>query len=152
MADENTRTTRTPRDLISRESSKRRWAPPSLLPEPRPQEGYSFRWIRISTNGQVDANNISSKIREGYEPVRAVDHPELGLSAIDSGRFQGCVESGGLLLCKIPSDMVEQRNAYYQNHARMQEQALDENFMRENDPRMPLISERKSKVTFGSGN
>ena len=152
MADENTRVTRTPRDLGTREATKRRWAPPALLPEPKPQDGYVFRWIRISSNGQTDANNLSSKLREGFEPVRAVDHPELGLSPIESGRFEGCVENGGLLLCKIPRDFVDDRNAYYQQRAQQEEKALDENYMRESHPTMPVLpTERKSRVTFGTG-
>lgn len=152
MANEQNQSPRTPRTLTTREETKRRWAPPALLPEPLPQAGYVFRWVRISLNGTTDANNMSSKLREGYEPVRAEDHPELGLPAIETGRFKGGIENGGLLLCKIPEEFVQQRNEYYQNRARQEEQALDNNFMRENDPRMPLLTpERKSKITFGSG-
>lgn len=153
MADEQNRSPRTPRTLTTREETKRRWAPPSLLPEPTPQDGYVFRWVRISMAGANDATNMSGKLRQGYEPVRAEDHPELGLHAVESGKFKGCIENGGLLLCKIPQEFVQQRNDYYQNKTRQETEAVDNSFMRENDPRMPLLApERKTKVSFGSGN
>lgn len=145
-------TTRTPRTLKTRESTKRVWQPPSALPEPEPHDGYSFRWVRISMAGRDDASNLTGRLREGFEPVRAEDHPELSLHAVESGKFKGCVESGGLLLCKIPTEMVQQRNDYYSGQTKQQIDAVDNQLMRENDARMPLFKERKTKVTFGSGN
>ena len=40
---------------------------------------------------------------------------------------------------------------YYDKQNKSQIDSVDNNFLRENDPRMPLFSERKTKVTFGSG-
>lgn len=141
------------RELATREKSTRTrsWAPPTLLPDPNPEPGYEFRWVRLSTLGQKDPMNVSSKLREGWEPVRAADHPEVHLEMVEDQRFKDNIVVGGLMLCKIPSEMVEQRNAYYNGQAQAQIASVDNNFMRENDPRMPLFAEKKSKVTFGSG-
>lgn len=145
--------TRTTRVINTRESNerKRSWAPPTLLPDPLPEEGYTFRWVRISTTGTSDPMNISSKLREGWEPVKASDHPEVHLVITEEGRFKDNIVVGGLMLCKIPTELVLQRDAYYNGHAESQMNSVDNNFMRENDPRMPLFNERKTKVTFGSG-
>lgn len=142
------------RELETRDRKERpkSWAPPTLLPEPAPQDGYKFRWIRVSTLNQADPTNLSAKLREGWEPVRASDHPELHLSGMDmSEKFKDNVVIGGLILCKTPAELVEQRNSYYQEQTANQTQSVDNHFMRQSDPRMPLISERKSTVSFGKG-
>jgi len=145
---------RNSREIEKRETKERpkSWAPPTLLPVPAPQDGYSFRWIRISTMNQADPTNLSAKLREGWEPVRAVDHPELQLFGTDtSERFKDNVVVGGLMLCKTPTEFVNQRNAYYQQQTDNQTSSVDNHFMRQSDPRMPLYSEKSSKVTFGKG-
>jgi hypothetical protein len=107
--------------------------------------------VRTSTLGAADPSNISSKLREGYEPCKGEDYPELMMHASTEGRFKGNIEVGGLLLCRIPSEFMKQRSAYYDQQNRAQTESVDNNFLRENDPRMPLFSEKRSKVTFGSG-
>ena len=141
------------RELEKRERTPRKqaWRRPELLPSPTPQAGYTFHWVRLSTRGQSDAINVSSKLREGWEPVRAVDHPEIFLSNIENERFKDNVVIGGLLLCKAPVELVEERNAYYALQTKSQMIAVDQSLMRENDPRMPLFNERKTTVTFGKG-
>ena len=150
MAEANART---PRDLASREKTARSvYVPPSSLPDPTPEAGYAFRWIRTSTLNKLDATNVSSKLREGWEPVKASDHPEIRLFGSSSNaQFPDSVEVGGLLLCKTPVEFTEQRNDYYRNQAEAQMQSVDNTYMRENDPRMPMFKERKSTVTFGKG-
>jgi len=144
---------RTSRDLETREIAERpkQWMPPQLLPDPNPEPGYAFRWIRVSTLNKADATNVSSKLREGWEPVKASDHPEIRLFGSTNGQFPDSVEVGGLLLCKTPVEFTEQRDAYYRKQAESQMQAVDNTFMRENDPRMPMFKERRSEVTFGKG-
>ena len=127
------------------------WRPPETLPSPDNRPGWTHRWIRLSTNGVNDPGNISSKLREGYEPCKAEDYPEMMLHATTEGRFKGNIEVGGLMLCRIPSEFLEQRAAYYANMNKTQMESVDHNFLRESDSRMPLFSEKKSKVTFGSG-
>jgi hypothetical protein len=107
--------------------------------------------VRIASNGQDDPTNVSGKLREGWEPVKAEDHPELQLYAIAEGRFKGGVEVGGLLLMKTPTRLVEQRNMHYNRQTQGQMEAVDSSLMKENDPRMPLFNERKTRVTFGKG-
>ena len=145
--------TRASRDTEVRAQTERtrKWMPPQLLPDPHPEDGYAFRWIRLSTLGAADAINISSKLREGWEPVKASDHPEVQLMGGQSLRFPDSIEIGGLLLCKTPVEFTEQRDAHYRDQANTQMASVDNNFMRENDPRMPLFKERSTKVTFGKG-
>lgn len=145
---------RVPRELETRAKFERpkAWMPPEKLPSPNPEPGYSFRWIRVSTLGASDPMNVSSKLREGWEPVKASEHPEIQLMGTgQSSRFPDSIEIGGLILCKTPTELVDQRNAYYQTQADGQMKSVDNNFMRENDPRMPLFKERRSEVSFGRG-
>ena len=124
---------------------------PEVLPSPHEEPGYVFRWIRVSTQGNVDATNLSSKLREGWEPVKASDHHEITMVTTEIERFKDNVVIGGLMLCKAPKELAEERNEYYETQTKSQMQSVDNSFMRENDPRMPLFNERKSKVTFGKG-
>ena len=141
------------RDLSTREVAERpkQWMPPKLLPDPIAEEGYAFRWIRIASLGKDDATNYSSKLAEGWEPVKASDHPEIRLFNAAAAKFPDSIEVGGLLLCKTPVEFTHQRNAYYSQQAEAQMNSVDNTFMRENDPRMPMFKERKSTVTFGKG-
>jgi len=141
------------RELDTRETFARptAWRPPETLPMPNDRPGWTHRYVRISTMGTADPSNISSKLREGYEPCKAEDYPELMMHASIEGRFKGGVEVGGLLLCRIPEEFMTQRAKYYENLNKSQVDSVDNNFLRENDPRMPLFSEKRTKVTFGSG-
>lgn len=141
------------RALETREAAERpkQWMPPQLLPDPTPEEGYAYRWVRISTLNNADPGNISGKLREGWEPVKASDHPEIRLFGSTNGRFPDSVEVGGLLLCKTPVEFTEQRDAYYQQQANAQMQSVDNTYMRENNPKMPLFQEKSSRVSFGKG-
>jgi hypothetical protein len=127
------------------------WRPPELLPSPDRRDGWSHRWVRIASMGAQDPTNISSKLREGYEPCKAEDYPELMMHASTEGRFKGNIEVGGLLLCRIPEEFMVQRSQHYASQNKAQMESVDNNFLRENDPRMPLFSEKKTKVSFGSG-
>ena len=142
------------RELTTRDNKvrKKAWTRPEVLPSPNPEPGYAFRWVRTSNQGQVDATNVSSKIREGWEPVKATDHPEIVMVTVENERFAENVVIGGLMLCKAPVELVDERSAYYKQQTDSQIHSVDNNLMRENDPRMPLFSDRKSKVTFGKGN
>lgn len=144
---------RTPREIESRDKQERpkQWMPAQLLPIPNPEPGYGLRWIRVSTLGTDDPMNVSSKFREGWEPVKASEHPEIQLMSGGKNRHPDSIEIGGLILCKTPIEFVKQRDAYYQQQADGQMSSVDNNFMRENDPRMPLFTERQSKVSFGRG-
>jgi hypothetical protein len=139
---------RTPRDVATREKTARHvYVPPSHLPDPTPQPGKRFRWVATQLLGQSMATNVSTRRREGWEPVRAEDHPELMLPPNANGN----IEIGGLMLCSAPEEMIESRNAYYNNQAERQMETVDNNLMRQSDPRMPIFNERKSSTSFGKG-
>jgi hypothetical protein len=146
-----------PRSQDTRQSAERiaaTWRPASDLPEPTPQPGWVFRWIRTSYMNAPDPRNVSTARREGWVPCLAKDHPEIDLSFDSRAASQGSnqnIEIGGLMLCKLPTEVANQRDAYFQNATKMQTESVDRNYMRENDPRMPLFSDRKSSTSFGSG-
>lgn len=143
---------RIPREFEVRAKAERpkKWLPPTMLPDPNPEPGYAFRWIRVSTLGTNDPGNVSSKLREGWEPVKASEHPEIQLMG-RGGTFPDSIEIGGLILCKTPEEFVQQRTAHYQNETDSQTSAVDNHFMRQSDTRMPLFRERRSEVSFGRG-
>lgn len=141
------------REFQTREVDERpkQWRAPELLPEPDKQAGYSYHWVRVATLNNADPRNLSSKLREGWEPVRAEEQPKFKLLVDPDSRFKDNIEIGGLLLCKTPTEYVEQRNAHYNNLTQSQTEAVDNNLMRQSDPRMPIFNERKSSTSFGKG-
>ena len=142
------------RELSDRESEKRpaTWTPPTVLPVPEPQEGYAFRWVRTAMRNEPDNMNVSRKLREGWEPVKIEDHPELKVLPDIDTRFEGNVVVGGLMLCKMASEILEQKRAYNDQQAQTQIEAVENNYLREQDARMPMLpSERSTRVTFGDG-
>jgi len=142
-------TNRTPRSMETREKTTRYvYKPASALPEPAPEPGFAFRWVATTVFGQSNQTNVSQKFREGWVPVKADDYPELQIQGNDKGQ----IEIGGLLLCKAPKEMVEARSEYHANIAQQQMSSVDNHFMRNNDARMPLFSEKKSSSTRGFGN
>jgi len=145
---------RTPRELNTRAMVERpkQWSPPELLPEPDKEPGYRYRWIRVSNLNVADPRNLSGKLREGWEPVKVEEQPQFQLLIDPSSRFKDNIEVGGLLLCKTPEEFVEQRNAYYAKQTQAQTDAVDNNFMSQSDPKMPLFRERKSTTSFGKVN
>ena len=142
------------RELESRETQERpkQWAPAELLPEPDKEAGFAYRWIRVATLNQADPRNLSAKLREGWEPVRIEEQPKFQLLVDPNSRFKDNIEIGGLLLCKTPEEFVKQRNAHYDKQTQAQTEAVDNNLMRQSDPRMPIFQERKSSSSFGKGN
>ena len=145
---------RTPRTNETREAESRpvTWTPPSLLPDPAPQDGYKFRWVRTTLNGQPDPSNVSYRMREGWVACKRSDHPELAHLTDPNSKNPENIESGGLLLCKMPVEMIEARDRHFRNIANNQMESVDNNFMRESDPRMPVLKpERSTRTTFGRG-
>ena len=143
------------RGLDNRATSYRptSWQAPEALPMPEDRPGWKHRYVRLSTLGAADPSNISSKLREGYEPVKAEEYPELMMHAATEGRFKGGIEIGGLLLCRIPAEFMEQRAKHFENLNKSQMESVDNNFLRERDSRsnMALFADKKTNVTFGSG-
>lgn len=141
------------RELETRAISERpkQWQQPELLPEPDKMPDYAYRWIRVSTLNNADPRNLSAKLREGWEPVPVEEQPKFRLLVDPASRYRDNIEIGGLLLCKTPVDFVRQRNEFYSKQTQAQTEAVDNNLMRQSDPRMPLYKERKSTTSFGKG-
>ena len=139
------------RDMQTREMTERpkQWRPPELLPEPDKQLGYAYRWVRVSMLEKADTRNVSMQIRSGWEPVTLEEQPKFSLLADPNSRFKDNIEIGGLLLCKRPIEFNEQQAQYYADLNKQQAEAVDNSFMRQSDPRMPLYNERRSTVSFG---
>ena len=141
------------REFDTRDVQERpkQWALPEILPEPDKQPGYNYRWIRVSTLNNADPRNLSAKLREGWEPVALEEQPKFKLLADPNSRYRDNIEIGGLLLCKTPTDCVQQRTQHFANQTQAQTDAVDNSFMRQSDARMPLFQERKSSSSFGKG-
>lgn len=130
------------------EERQRTWQRPELLPTPPQEDGYEFRWVRTSMAGKSDTKNVSSKFREGWEPVRAEDYPDLKIVSDFDSRFPDNIEVGGLILCKCPAELMEQRRQAQQRQADGQMQAVDNSYLRQSDPRMPMLKpERSTRVS-----
>lgn len=138
---------RTPRQLETRESDGRyEYVPPSALPVPTPEPGFGFRWVASHVLGTHDPANVSKRMREGWEPVKAADHPELQMAANKHGN----VEVGGLILCKAPDEMIEARKRYYAKQTQDQLNSVDQHYMRQQaDRRMPLFTDKSSEAEVG---
>lgn len=138
------------REQESRETQLQ-WTEPSALPEPHPRDGIVHRWIRVSAYGAPDPTNVSKKYREGWEPCRADEYPELMIEGDASSKHSanGNIEIGGLLLCRMSSEKAAARDRHFTSLAERQEKAVSMNYKREENPIMPLIDQRRTSVTFG---
>lgn len=141
------------REVETRSQAERpkMWQRPETLPQPDKQPGYAYRWIRVSMLSKSDAKNVSSKLREGWEPVRVEEQPQFKMLIDPDSRFKDNIEIAGLLLCKMPEEFVSQRTAHFAKTTKDNMDAVDNNFMRESDSRMPLFREKKSSTSFGQG-
>ena len=151
VADNKVEVTRAPRETRAEAERPKVWQPASLLPEPDKEAGYAYRWIRVASMGKNDASNISSKFREGWEPVRIEEQPQFQMLVDPDSRFKDNIEVAGLLLCKAPEELMTQRKEYFASKNQSQMESVDNNFMRENDARMPLFREKRSTTSFGKG-
>ena len=126
------------------------WVPPSSLDAPPAPDGFRYRWIRAESVGFQDTKNVSSRIREGYELVRADEVENASdYPVVDEGRYKGVVGVGGLLLAKVPIEIAKQRQQYMTDRHKQKTEALDNDLMKEQDNRMPINIDRQSRVTFG---
>ena len=149
------KTNRSSRTSTVRDTRKKQWMPPSSLDAPPAPNGYKHRWIRPETMGQDDTANVSKRRREGWEFVRAEEIKnqigEHDYPVISEGKFQGLIGVGGLVLARIPEEIVEQRKNYFKDKTSDQMKAVDNDILREQRPEMPINVDRQSRVTFGGG-
>ena len=125
------------------------WTPPSSLDAPPAPKGFRHRWIRVESIGFQDTKNISARLREGYELVRADEFPDSDYPVVDSGKYAGVIGVGGLLLARIPEELAKQRTDYFQKLAKGQDEAVEHDLMKEQHKSMPIDVNRQSRVTFG---
>ena len=151
VADNRVTAERAPRETRAEAERPKVWQPASTLPEPDKEAGYAYRWIRVASMGQNDPRNISSKLREGWEPVSIEEQPQFQMLVDPDSRFKNNIEVAGLLLCKAPEELMRQRKEYFAAKNQSQMDSVDNNFMRENDARMPLFREKRSTTSFGKG-
>jgi hypothetical protein len=151
VADNRVSAERAPRETRAEAERPKVWQPASTLPEPDKEAGYAYRWIRVASMGQNDPRNISSKLREGWEPVSIKEQPQFQMMVDPDSRFKDNIEVAGLLLCKAPEELMRQRKEYFAAKNQSQMDSVDNNFMRENDARMPLFREKRSTTSFGKG-
>ena len=153
MSTENKNKTSRKTETRELKTRKRGWVPPSNLEAPEPPEGYHHRWVRFEFRGMTDDKNVTSRIRSGYEPVRADEYPDrLDLPVLSDGKFKGIIAVGGLMLMRCPIEVKEDRDEYFANLTNDQQQSVDNDLMKEEHPSMPISKERQSRVTFGGGN
>lgn len=146
---------RIPRSVDTRQQAARQssWESPSVLPDPLPREGFVHRWVRLSALGQIDPTNMNARMREGWQPVLATEYPEIQNVIPEEGRFSDNIVIGGLILCRAPTDRMQARDEAHRRLAASQIEAVDNNYLRESDPRMPMLRpERTSRVTVGPRN
>jgi hypothetical protein len=100
--------------------------------------------------GTTDNKNVSSRFREGWTPVRKEDHPNLQIVSDIDSRFQDGIEVGGLLLCQNAIEKVEARVEKQLDMAQSQMEAVDNSYLKQSDPRMPVLNpERSTRSSFG---
>ena len=153
MSEEIKRTSRSSESRAKVDKRKQPWTPPSNLDAPPAPTGFKHRWLRAEAGGFVDTANMSKKLREGYELVRAEELQEqIGANdypVISEGKHSGLIGVGGLVLARIPEEIVESRTQYFKGRTRDQQQAVDNDLMKEQRPEMPINIDRQSRVTFG---
>ena len=146
------KSTRTLKANQTRAGQARResWKPPSMLDAPPAPEGYVHRWIRAEVMGFDDRKNVAARSREGWELVRGEEYPDFQIPTVDDGKHSGVIGVGGLLLARIPIEIVEERSKHFQNMTHNQMAAVDNELAREQHPAMPINKpDRQSRVTFG---
>ena len=132
-----------------KEERKKVWSPPSSLDAPPAPDGYKHRWLRAESMCFDDSSNMSAKLRTGYELVRADEYPDSNYPTIQTGKYQGVIGVGGLLLAKIPDEIVKSRNEYFAKQTQDKNDAIENDLMKEQHPSMPINNERQTRVTFG---
>ena len=125
------------------------WTPPSSLDAPPAPDGYHHRWIRAESMGFDDTKNMAGKLRSGYELVRADEYPGSNYPVMTEGKYKGIIGVGGLLLARIPVEIVKSRDEYFKKITQDRDTAVEQDLMKEQHPSMPINAERQTRVTFG---
>ena len=149
MSNENEKRTSRASQTRVKEERKKVWTPPSSLDAPPAPDGYKHRWLRAESMGFDDTSNMSAKLRSGYELVRADQYPDANYPTVQDGKYKGVIGVGGLLLARIPDEIVKSREAYFNSMTQDADAAIEQDLMKEQHPGMPINAERQTRVTFG---
>ena len=148
MENEKVKTSRASQTRTKAEAPKT-WTPPSSLDAPPAPDGFRHRWIRVEVLGFDDTKNMSGKLREGWELVRADEYPDQDYPSLVTGKYSGVIGVGGLVLARIPEEIAQQREAYYRDQTKSRDDAVNNDILKEQHPSMPINQERQTRVTFG---
>jgi hypothetical protein len=132
-----------------KETRKKVWTPPSSLDAPPAPTGFQHRWIRAESLGFDDSKNVQGRIRSGYELVRADEYPDSDYPVVEDGKYKGVIGVGGLVLARVPEEIIKQRGEYYAKQHNDKVEAMDKDLMKEEHQSMPIDIDRQSRVTFG---
>jgi len=132
-----------------KESRKKVWTPPSSLDAPPAPTGFQHRWIRAESMGFEDSKNVQGRVRSGYELVRSDEYPDSDFPVVESGKYKGVIGVGGLVLARVPDEIVKQRADYYAQQHNDKVEAMDKDLMKDEHRSMPIDIDRQSRVTFG---
>ena len=130
-------------------AKKTTWTPPSSLDAPPAPNGFRHRWIRVEVLGFDDTKNVSGKLREGWELVRADEYPDQDYPVMKEGKYAGVIGVGGLVLARIAEEIAQAREAYFAQATKDRDDAIKNDLLKEQHPSMPINSERQTRVTFG---
>ena len=149
MSNENEKRTSRASQTREKTAQKKVWSPLSSLDAPPAPTGFRHRWVRAESLGFNDTKNVSGRIRQGYELVRADEYPDSDYPVVEDGKYAGVIGVGGLVLTRVPEEIAKQRQDYYAQQGMEQVQALDNDLMKEQHQSMPINIDRQSRVTFG---
>ena len=149
MSNQNEKRTSRASQTREKTAQKKVWSPPSSLDAPPAPTGFRHRWVRAESLGFNDTKNVSGRIRQGYELVRADEYPDSDYPVVEDGKYAGVIGVGGLVLTRVPEEIAKQRQDYYAQQGMEQVQALDNDLMKEQHQSMPINIDRQSRVTFG---
>jgi hypothetical protein len=149
MSNENENRASRASQTREKEARKKVWTPPSSLDAPPAPNGFRHRWVRIESMGFQDTKNVSGRLRSGYEMVRADEYPDSDYPVIGEGKYAGVIGVGGLVLTRVPEEIAQSRAQYYSDQGKEQDQAVENDLMKEQHPSMPINVDRQTRVTFG---
>ena len=149
MKKENEKVTSRAAGTRSKTERPKEYKPPSSLDAPPAPDGFRHRWIRAESMGFNDTKNIHGRLRSGYELVRADEYKDgESYPIVMDGKYAGVIGVGGLLLARIPEELAQSRVAYQQRQTEGQDEAVENDLLKDQDKRMPMKFERSSK-NFG---
>jgi hypothetical protein len=149
MSNENETRTSRASQTREKEARKKVWTPPSSLDAPPAPAGFRHRWLRAESMGFQDTKNVAGRLRSGYELVRADEYPDSDYPVVEDGKYKGVIGVGGLVLARVPEEIAKSRAEYYAKQGIEQDEAVNNDLLKEEHPSMPINVDRQTRVTFG---